>query len=161
MTTPPPPASSHVRLRPARLGDAQAIHGWNFAPDVRAQSVDAREVDLRDHTAWLTRRLATAAPIWIITAGGDDVGTVRIDVPATAEDAATISIAIAPAARGRGVGTSAISAAVAAFGRTVLAAIVSTNLGSQRAFVAAGFVPAGERVLPDARRLLLFRWSPP
>jgi RimJ/RimL family protein N-acetyltransferase len=154
-------APVNVALRPARLADAPAIHGWNFAPDVRAQSGDPRVVDLRDHTAWLARRLeASAAPIWVITDGAADVGTVRIDAPADGEDAATISIALAPSARGRGIGTSAITAAVATFGRAVQAAIVSTNLGSQRAFLAAGFVPAGERALPDARRLLLFRWSP-
>jgi RimJ/RimL family protein N-acetyltransferase len=155
-------APVNVALRPARLADAPAIHGWNFAPDVRAQSGDPRVVDLRDHTAWLgapprgQRGPDLGHHRW--RRGRRHGAHRRAGRRRGRRD--HLDRARAIGARGRGIGTSAITAAVATFGRAVQAAIVSTNLGSQRAFLAAGFVPAGERALPDARRLLLFRWSP-
>lgn len=148
-----------VALRPATPADALMLHRWNFAPDVRAQAIDARPVSFAAHQAWLARRLTDVAlPFWIVTHGGVDVGSIRIErgdgrVP-------VIAIALDAQARGHGVGRRAITAAVRAWGLPLAAEILATNLASLRAFTAAGFRADGSRPLPDGRVLILTRWRP-
>ena len=152
-------AEVDVRLRPATTGDALMLHRWNCAPEVRALAIDARPVSFAAHQAWLTRRLdEPAAPFWIVTHGGLDVGTVRIDRGEAR--IATISIALDSQARGRGLGRQAIAAAVRAWGLPLRAEILATNLASLRAFTGAGFVADGSRHLADGRLLITTRWRP-
>lgn len=148
----------NTALRRAREDDAVRVWAWNFAPDVRAQSLDPRIVSFAEHHAWWCARLLDPRrATWIVEHGGAPIGVVRID-PTDDTSSDRISIALAPEARGCGVGRRAIALACAAWSRPILAQILDTNLASQAAFAAAGFAPAPD-VAADAR-VRHYRWSP-
>ncbi|UQA58061.1 GNAT family N-acetyltransferase [Polyangium aurulentum] len=138
-----------ISLRPARADDAGRIWVWNNEPSVRRASLRTASIPWADHRAWYAARLQDGATaFWIVQTPEDGaIGSVRIQ-PSGEED--TISIALAPGARGRGVGTRAIAEAVArrlAAGgaRPIVALIRPDNEASARAFARAGFVAEGRR----------------
>jgi RimJ/RimL family protein N-acetyltransferase len=135
-----------VALRAATLGDCEAVWQWNFAADVRAMSNDPTIVELARHAAWYVHRIGAGA-FWIICDGDQDVGCARIDD-------GKISIALATAARGKGVGKRAIALACAAWGKPVVAQVRCDNQPSRAAVEAAGLVSSGEA------ELLTYQWSP-
>lgn len=133
-------------LRAARGDDAAWTHAVRNAPQIRATSLDTREIALDDHVAWW--RAALIDPdrgLWVIVHGTDDVGVLRLD---RRGNAAEISIYLRPGVSGRGIGRNAITLAVPlarerwGVGR-VEATIREENAASQRAFAAAGFVRDG------------------
>ena len=132
-----------VALRTATVADCEAVWEWNFAPDVRAMSNDPSIVDLARHAAWYVDRLARGA-FWIVEHDDLAVGSVRIDD-------GRISIALAPSARGKGIGKRAIAAACLAWAGPVVAQIRNDNQLSRAAFEACGFVQT------DAST---YQWSP-
>lgn len=140
-----------VTMRDARIDDCDRVFVWNCAPEVRALSGDPRIIALSDHRSWYKRRLS-AGPMWIIENKGAPVGVVRLDPGA---DITWISIALAPDARGRGIGRSAIRAACAAYAQPIYAAIRVHNTASRSAFEACGFVLSSV-----AEDLVTYRWSP-
>lgn len=141
-----------VTLRPASPADCDRVWTWNFEPGVRAMSLVQAPVSLASHAAWFAQRLRDdRGPMWIIEEHFSPVGVVRIDA---SDLAGKMSIALAPAARGRGIGRCAIAAACKAWGRAVFAEIVTTNAASRACFEAAGFRAAGER---DG--VVTYRWE--
>jgi RimJ/RimL family protein N-acetyltransferase len=145
-----------VALRDAGPADCVAVWEWNFAPDVRARSIDQRPVTFAQHAKWYADRIADLdAPIWIVEHGGRAIGVVRLDW--RSDGAGRISIALAPDARGRGIGRLAITLACQAWGRPVIAEIHPSNLPSRACFAACGF-----RALPQGPRdpLLVYVWKP-
>jgi RimJ/RimL family protein N-acetyltransferase len=136
-----------VTLREATVADCEAVWEWNFAPDVRAMSNDPSIVELARHAAWYVDRLAQGA-FWVVECEGTAVGCVRID-------RGRISIALAPGARGKGVGRTAIALACEAWGKPVMAQILGDNQPSRAAFEACGFVTTG-----SSERVLTYQWSP-
>ena len=154
MTQVPDAAAPALALRPAGPDDCARVWAWNFAPEVRAASRDPRAVDLDEHARWYTRRLAAAGdPMWIVVAGDDDVGVVRLD--RCGDEHARISIALDASARGRGLGRRAIAAVCAEVRRPIVAEVVAGNRASRAAFEACGFRLASEH---DA--LVTLTWRP-
>lgn len=141
-----------IALRPATLDDCELVWQWNFQPDVRAVSRTSRAVSLAEHTHWYIRRLIAGEPIWIVLAGGRPVGVVRLDPDA---GGARISIALATAARGRGIGRRAVRAVCARWREPITAEVLATNTASRACFEACGFVAA----TPETD-VVLYRWSP-
>ena len=137
-----------IALRDAQPDDAERVYAWNCAADVRAVSGDPRPVALADHVRWYRRRLRDGA-IWIIESDGEPLGVVRIDRDA-------LSIALAPEARGRGIGRRAIAAACARRKEPIVATVRTTNTVSRACFEACGFAAVAMR---DA--FVFYRWSPP
>jgi len=137
-----------VALREARMADCDHVWQWNCAPDVRALSGDPSPVARPQHLSWYRARVASADPMWIVEENYHAVGVVRID-------AGRISIALAPFARGRGIGRRAIATACTLFGQPVVAEILPTNVASRACFEACGFVRSGERA-----GFLTYTWSP-
>jgi CMP-N-acetylneuraminic acid synthetase/RimJ/RimL family protein N-acetyltransferase len=137
-----------VVLRPATAADGQAIRGWRNHPTTRRASFDQREIGPDEHALWLERSLARAdRKLWIVHAAGADVGVVRLDLDGRAGE---VSIALAPEARGRGLGTAALRAlAFEAFGPLRLAALRARvkrgNRASLAAFRRAGFTARAGR----------------
>jgi RimJ/RimL family protein N-acetyltransferase len=130
---------SPPRLRLARPADALAIWRWNNDVAVRALSRSRDPIPLSVHSAWFERRVGSAtSPIFIIEDAEVPVGVVRFE-PAPAGGALTISIALAPEARGKGFGRLAVTAACRAVGGLVEAWIDPSNGASLACFEAAGF----------------------
>jgi L-amino acid N-acyltransferase YncA len=143
-----------LALRAARADDCDAIWRWNFAPDVRARSKRAEAVAFLEHARWFARRLADGdAPIWVIEECQRGVGVVRLDPPEYGR--ARISIALAPFARGRGVGRAAIAAACRSWRRPIVAEIFTDNAASCACFEACGF-----RAVAVEAGLATYHWDP-
>jgi UDP-2,4-diacetamido-2,4,6-trideoxy-beta-L-altropyranose hydrolase len=112
-------------------------------PDAVAFSVSGRVVTLEEHEQWLRRVLADpdGCRLWIAESDGAPAGQVRVDI---AGELGTVSIAVRPEQRGRGVGTAmlhALLAKVALEGTPArLRAVVRyDNAPSLHAFATAGF----------------------
>jgi len=143
-----------VTLREATLADGEQIWRWNFAPEVRAWSKQSAAVALAEHTQWFARRLADdREPIWVIETPTHGVGTVRLD--AVGGGLTRISIALATAARGRGIGRRAVTAACDRWGRPIFAEILADNLASRACFEACGF-----RSVVECDGLFTYHWDP-
>jgi pseudaminic acid biosynthesis-associated methylase len=143
----PPTAVPVVGLRPATLADCERLWRWRNDPATRRASFDEREIALDDHRRWLAAALADAArEVYVVLADGEAAGTVRLD---RAGPEATVSIAIAPEVRGRGLGAAALRALVErAFAAgdvdRLVARVKPDNPASRAAFEAAGFRVVGE-----------------
>jgi RimJ/RimL family protein N-acetyltransferase len=151
-------AQRPVELRRARPDDCVRVWEWNFSPEVRAVSRDARAVTFTEHARWFERRLARQAePMWIVVDSTERtaVGVVRLDRIGDNGDVARISIALASRARGRGIGRRAIAAACQAWNRPIVAEILATNAASRACFEACEFEVAHER---DG--VITYHWNP-
>ncbi len=122
---------------------------WKLAsaPDVRAVSLNTRTISWHEHQAWFAEKLQEDIPFFIPhDMHGKPVGYVRFAVNGAT---AVISIALVPFLRGKGLGTRILKVACLAFskcfpGVAIEAFVLSENMASQKIFIAAGFVPAGE-----------------
>jgi L-amino acid N-acyltransferase YncA len=143
-----------VELRPARSADCEAIWRWNFAPDVRAQSLRSEPVPFMDHARWFARRITDAdSPIWVIEEYRQAVGVIRLDPPAYGR--ARISIAIAESVRGRGVGRIAVATVCTRWRRPIVAEVLASNASSTACFEACGF-----RAFAVEAGLVTYYWDP-
>ena len=106
-------------------------------------SFDSAPIAFETHRRWFDDSLQRPdRHLFIVLADGHETGVVRLDV---AEAAGTVSIHLAPAWRGRGVGPSALAALERiAFGALGLARmearVKADNAASLAAFRKAGFV---------------------
>jgi len=141
-----------VALRPARDNDCERIWQYNCSAEARAVSRNGKPVPFAQHLMWYRSRLASSDPMWIIEESLHAVGVVRVD---RGTHGARISIALAPHARGRGIGRRAIAAACARMREPLIAEIQDSNATSRHAFEACGFVLAGE-----TDGLATYTWSP-
>lgn len=149
------PSRSEVTLRPAGPDDARRVYEYNCTPEVRALSGNPAPVSIDQHARWYARRLADpASPMWIVEENGEPVGVLRIDRH-DHRDEPRISIALAPAARGRAIGRRALVLACARWAAPVTAEIHESNAASRACFAACGFSRVGKRDAFD-----LYRWSP-
>jgi len=152
MGTPPvaaPPGSEarSVKIRPATPGDCRAFWEWRNDPGTRAVAFDPTPIPYDVHVAWFGRKLhdpATRMAV-VVTADGRDIGYVRCEV---ADGIGEISVALAAAEQGKGVGPRALGAAAAWLleDRAVTrlrAHVLAGNPRSRRAFERAGFVEHG------------------
>ena len=129
-------------LRLAAEGDQALLLAWRNDADVVRFSLTGRTVGASQHTNWLAARLARPRRrLWIAEEMGEPVGQTRVDL----EDAAgTVSLAVAPGHRGRGVGTGILRALVSEMEAddevsTLVAMVHPDNTASLRAFERAGF----------------------
>jgi RimJ/RimL family protein N-acetyltransferase len=135
-----------VTLRPARQDDAARIREWRNDGDAVRFSVTGRPVSTAEHRRWFTALLADAsARLWIAEQAGTALGQVRLDV---ADGTGTVSIAVAPEHRGRGVAVAMLGALVDSVAgdqdvRRLRALIHPDNASSLHAFERAGFRRAG------------------
>jgi RimJ/RimL family protein N-acetyltransferase len=143
-----------VALRDATSEDCEQIWSWNFAPDVRARSKRSEAVAFAEHARWFARRIADGRePIWVIEAQGTPAGVIRLDI--VGSGLSRISIALAPEARGRGIGRSAVAAVCRTCAAPIVAEIFADNLASRACFEACGF-----RSIVECDGLLTYYWDP-
>src|SRR5262249_40338662 len=117
---------------------------WANDPGVRAVSFRPEPIPWERHVAWYRARLADARCRFFIACdeGGTPVGQVRCDLDG--DRGGTLSMSLAPEARGRGAGWRTIWAAPEEVFRTadvdrLHAFIKEDNLASLRAFARAGY----------------------
>jgi RimJ/RimL family protein N-acetyltransferase len=132
-----------ITLRPAALDDETRLLAWRNDPATRASAFNEAEVSPEAHKTWLARKLADpACAIVVAEEEGEPVAQVRFE--RIEPDLAEIDIAVAPQARGRGVGRRVLRLAVGDARRVlgvtrVRARVKPTNEASLKAFRAAGF----------------------
>jgi UDP-2,4-diacetamido-2,4,6-trideoxy-beta-L-altropyranose hydrolase len=138
-----------ITIREAALDDEHHLLAWRNDAVTRALAFTQHEITADEHSAWFRGKLADARCVILIAEeDGQPVAQVRFDrVDARIAEA---HIAVDPAARGRGVGRSALRLALPGARRAlgvdkVLARIKRENTASLRAFHAAGFSVVGER----------------
>ena len=136
-----------VRLRRARAEDGPLLLAWRNDPATRAASLSQHEISPDEHRRWLHRKLGDPECfLFIVEESTQPVGQVRVDRLSSA--LAELSIALAPEARGRGLGRRAIelgtTEAREALGvQSVKARVRADNESSLRAFRATGYEDAG------------------
>lgn len=136
------------RLRPVQASDSMAILAIANDSGVRRWSFSPAPITSSEHEMWFADRLSkNRGPFYVaeMEDADDIVGYFRFD--RTDEDDAVISVALSSVRRGRGLGSLLIREACrrafrdAPSLRWVTAWILSENVGSLRAFAAAGFSP--------------------
>lgn len=143
-----PAETPDLTLRPATEADSARLREWRNDPDARAASRNIDEVGAEEHAAWLTGVLADPdRKLLIAELEGGSVGQVRFDL--LDADRYEISIALAPAARGRGLSSPLISKAVEWLRAShpdaeVEAHVREGNARSLAAFCRSGFQQHGE-----------------
>ena len=136
-------AQGRIELRPARPDDARRLFEWANDPATRAASFDRAPIPWQEHVVWLAAVLADPdRRLWIAEEAGAPVGQLRVD--RAPGGAGTVSIGLAPAARGRGLGPVVLRMGVAAAVRELgigraRAVVMAANLPSRRLFEGAGF----------------------
>jgi RimJ/RimL family protein N-acetyltransferase len=142
---------AEVTLRPATEDDSDVLLQWRNDPEAIRFSVSGHGVTPAEHREWLSGRLADAGTLlWIAERTGTAVGQVRVDME---DGIGTVSVAVAPSQRGRGLGSAVLQAMVIEMAsearvRRLLAVAQAENTASIRAFERAGFHRAG-RHEPD------------
>ena len=140
-------ATFPVCLRPATLRDARLLHAWANDPLTRRMSFSTESIPWDTHLPWLTGRLAN--PDCRLYIGEDErgeaLGQVRLDRAATT---ATLSVGLAPEARGRGLAArlvrlAAVECLDSGWCRLVEARVRPENAASLATFRRAGFVDRG------------------
>lgn len=131
-----------VALRPATAEDAATILGWQREPDARSFARRAAVPTEAEHAAWMAGRLAATDRVTaIVERAGRPAGLLRLDPHAGGLE---VSILIAAAAQGRGVGKAALTLAQRlAPGLDLLAEVLPGNDRSRVLFRAAGYAEAG------------------
>lgn len=136
--------TSPICLRPVSYSDIELLWEWANDPVTRQNSFDSAKIPWEEHSAWCQKKLAAAdCRLWIASNGGNaPVGCVRFDCK---ESEVTISLTVAPSARGKGYGTKIIQQACdRLFAESqfhlVHAYIKPENIASVKVFEAAGFL---------------------
>jgi UDP-2,4-diacetamido-2,4,6-trideoxy-beta-L-altropyranose hydrolase len=137
-----------VSVRRASLGDARFVWEVNNHPSVRAQSVSTAPIPWEAHEGWFARRVADPETFfYIATCDGGAAAVVRFEVR---DGEATISVAVSPRFRGKGLGARVIGCATEEFARArpgvrAVAWVRPDNTPSLRAFARAGYERKGSR----------------
>lgn len=132
----------HVTLRAACDDDVSLIRDWRNDADTVRVSATARPVSAAEHARWFAAtRTDPGRRLWIAEENGVPVGQVRVDLDG---EAGVLSIVVAPAERGRGIGQAMLHGAVVEVEREGLATTVTAvaredNLASIHAFEQVGF----------------------
>ena len=142
---------AEITLRRATSDDSDVLLAWRNDPEAIRLSVSGRGVTPAEHGVWLAGRLADPGTrLWIAEQAGTAIGQVRVDVE---DGIGTVSVAVAPLQRGRGLGSAILEAMVVAMEpeagvRRLRALAHAENTASIRAFERAGFHREG-RHEPD------------
>jgi spore coat polysaccharide biosynthesis protein SpsF len=144
--------ASPVRLRPATPDDERRLWEWANDPAVRRFAFSTEAIPYDDHARWFAARLADrGCRLFIVEdRDGQPVGQIRTD--RRDGGALEISVSIAEAHRGRGLGTAALRALEREFqrgGETVrlFGRVKGSNAASAAAFRRAGYEPLPEQVV--------------
>ena len=133
-----------LNVREVRAEDSQMLLSWANDADTRRHSFNQHAIRADEHAAWFARRLANPDVAFYIveTHYGIPAGQVRFERKQA--NIWEISFLLAPLYRGRGLGQSALDAALQKFGQTlpktvVIGRVRVGNAASARVFRALRF----------------------
>lgn len=132
-----------LSLREAGAEDGERLLCWRNDPQTRRWSRSSHEIAPQEHSGWLAQTLVDPlTSLWIAEWEGRPVGQARVG-PRNDGDA-EVHVALAPEARGHGMGSAlVVHAAARALAdpatERLHAAVKPENAASLRAFDAAGF----------------------
>jgi len=152
-------------LRPMGLEDLMDAFHLSNEPSVRARSFGTEPIPLEEHRRWFTARVADPEGFFYAVRHPDGgfIGQVRLDREEPGARRWTVSLALAPEARGHALGTLVVRRALREALRgsgphRVDALVRSGNPASLRSFLDAGFVDEGEETIRGSRaNRLVFR----
>ncbi len=145
-----------LNLHPAVADDCRRVWEWSSDPAVRAVSFTSDAILWAQHVTWFNRRLADPnTRLWIAEEADAPIGQVRFGFDGRT---ATISVSLDAARRGKNLGSLLIWSACQKLFResaieTIHALIKPDNAASIRAFVKAGFEPAGQTTVKGCAAL--------
>lgn len=151
-----PSGAGPLRLREATDADSERIWLWRNDPLMRAMAKSSDPIPWHVHDHWFGAALASAETELLIgESGGEPVGMIRFD--AVEGGAYLVSINVAPARRGHGIGAALLREGCRVFGLrhpdcSLEAEIRRGNTASERIFTGCGFVPTGEIAGSDHAR---------
>ncbi len=131
-----------VHLRAADESDLENTLAWQREPGTRQYFRQPNPPTRAKHEAWFRKRLSRPEPaLWIVEVAGQPVGTVRLDARGGPDCARyEVSILIASAYRGKGIGVKALNCLRLAHPNANLVATISPeNKASIATFIRAGF----------------------
>ncbi len=147
-----------LAIRPPEADDRRIVWEWANDPHVRQMSFTSAAISWSDHQSWWTKHCAANVDGCYIGLDGQmrRIGIVRFE--RTSSVAATVSINLAPEARGKGYGQALLELAcerfVSACGKGVIDAYIKpANLASIRCFERAGFSRRGAATIHGIQAL--------
>lgn len=152
--------SDRLIVRRAQADDARDLWLWRNDAETRRNSKSTDPVLWADHQNWFARALNDdARRIYVASLDGRSIGTARFDAMDGGPGRWLVSIALAPDARGRGLGGHLLAKACEQIAvdcdvSALDAEIRYENMASQRIFSACGFELVGPSVTDG---LQLFR----
>ncbi len=134
-------AAVPVTLEPMGPADRDQLFAWQCEPGARTYARTTEAPTAEEHARWFSAALAMPGRhLWTVLDGAEPVGMVRWD-----EADREVSILLAAAARGRGVGVRALRALQRQLPDQVLRAEIHVaNVASRRVFERAGYHPVDE-----------------
>jgi UDP-2,4-diacetamido-2,4,6-trideoxy-beta-L-altropyranose hydrolase len=143
-------------VRPSRADDIEPI--WEIAsdPSVRQSAFESRTFTFAEHEAWFRAKMAAGRTrFWVVDSDGTIGGFIRYDRTDDGRDG-EIDIAVAPAARRRGLATRLLRETWMEASRSlgvarVRGVVLEGNIASGRAFLAAGFKASAQDVVRNRR----------
>lgn len=138
-----------IRVRKARMSDAEAIWHWRHHGDAAAFYLDPTPTPLADHLAWFETALGSPSrDLLIVEYGGQPAAHVRFDRSLQRPDEAEISIYLNPLFRGKSMSTPFLLAAIKMRPSRpyehMIAKAHRSNEPSIRLFISAGFERVSE-----------------
>ena len=135
-----------IVLALATPADSSDLFAWRNDIATRQASKNAEPISWDSHVRWFAAALASPdRKIYLGRIGSQRIGSIRFDRIDPVEEVFLVSISVAPAERGRGLGLALLRAGILAEGRATLEAEIATsNLASRRIFESCGFKPTDE-----------------
>ncbi|MFQ5913477.1 MAG: GNAT family N-acetyltransferase [Nitrospinota bacterium] len=135
-----------MSLRLAKTEDAETLWRWANDLETRKNSFSQAPILWEDHLRWLQEKLQSPDTLILVGWQGDEpVGVVRFERRGTE---AVVSVTVAPARRGEGLGRRILAAGIRELQTrwsdvTVVAFVFKRNEPSFRLFAGCGFLPSG------------------
>lgn len=132
-------------LRRATPEDWARIYAWRNDPETRRQFRSARIVPLQEHLDWFASVLQEPTiTIWMARDKGRDVGMIRTMPARRASDGLEVSLVVEPCLRQQGYAQRIVQSLIDYVEHSIApgplyAEVKTTNYGSLRTFVSAGF----------------------